>query len=455
MAKSTSFKDDKLRRENFANQLSKIIIKSREYKLNDSLVIALDSGWGTGKTTFIDMWSNNLEKNNELLCLKYNAWEHDDWNSALVTIIHELTGVLNDKTLKTGLKKAGNKVYRTMRVAGTKITKDISFGLIEKCTGINVANLGEEIINELKNEGENSILDDYKKYVDSKSSFKKVLEKISKEKKLVIFIDELDRCRPNYAIEVLETIKHLFDIENLVFVVSLDMQQLSHSIATIYGNDMDSAGYLRRFFDMHVKIPAPETREYLDVLIEKNKIDINGNLTEKIEYIFSALRMTLRDMDILMKNMKILIDVVLEDSTGDKMNELYIFMMSLKYKEPRVYNMYFDESVSHNDFAKEINKFKVSENIQEEIIGKRSIYLDRSPLSMDETNSILSYDENSKRIIIKRDNGLAVSLDLITFLNDKKLNRIMSSKEVKNNPLILGMKVSKFIERKIELFDIN
>jgi predicted KAP-like P-loop ATPase len=75
-----------------------------------------------------------------------------------------------------------------------------------------------------------------------KELFRKALieYQTKEEKKIVIFIDELDRCRPTYAIEVLERIKHLFGVAGYVFVISLDKEQLSHSIATIYGAKMDS-----------------------------------------------------------------------------------------------------------------------------------------------------------------------------------------------------------------------
>ncbi|QDE47832.1 hypothetical protein EIN43_17235 [Enterobacter hormaechei] len=62
-----------------------------------------------------------------------------------------------------------------------------------------------------------------------------------------IFIDELDRCRPNYAIDMLETIKHLFDINNVVFVIATDKEQLSHSICSVYGSGFDATRYLDRF----------------------------------------------------------------------------------------------------------------------------------------------------------------------------------------------------------------
>lgn len=69
----------------------------------------------------------------------------------------------------------------------------------------------------------------------------------SHNNKVFILIDELDRCRPSYAIEMLETIKHFFELKNYVFVVATDTEQLSHSVKAVYGDFFDGKEYLSRF----------------------------------------------------------------------------------------------------------------------------------------------------------------------------------------------------------------
>lgn len=78
---------------------------------------------------------------------------------------------------------------------------------------------------------------------------------VEKAEKLVIFIDELDRCKPSFAIEMLERIKHYFDDERIIFVVSLNKEQLIHTISNYYGSEFDAARYLNRFFDISVNLP--------------------------------------------------------------------------------------------------------------------------------------------------------------------------------------------------------
>ncbi|MCF2906932.1 KAP family NTPase [Pseudoalteromonas sp. DL2-H2.2] len=75
---------------------------------------------------------------------------------------------------------------------------------------------------------------------------------------IAIFVDELDRCRPNYAMELLETIKHFFELEGYLFVIATDTEQLSHSIKAVYGSEFDGREYLSRFFNPSAKLPEPD-----------------------------------------------------------------------------------------------------------------------------------------------------------------------------------------------------
>ena len=82
------------------------------------------------------------------------------------------------------------------------------------------------------------------------------------QRPLVFFIDELDRCRPSFAIELLERVKHLFDVKNIVFVLSIDKKQLEAITAAVYGERIDALEYLRRFIDLDFYLPLPHTKDY-------------------------------------------------------------------------------------------------------------------------------------------------------------------------------------------------
>lgn len=91
---------------------------------------------------------------------------------------------------------------------------------------------------------------------------------------MYVFIDELDRCRPTYAIQMLERIKHLFDIPNLAFVIATDTTSLSHSVKAVYGGDFDSKQYLQRFFHRTYKLPAATREKIIARMILQSDIDL-------------------------------------------------------------------------------------------------------------------------------------------------------------------------------------
>lgn len=103
--------------------------------------------------------------------------------------------------------------------------------------------------------------------------FRKELEKYVNEfcekKPLIFIIDELDRCNPHYAVKTLERIKHLFNIPNIVFVLSIDKEQLSNSVRGYYGSDLINADeYLKRFIDIEYTLPDPNVDSFSKYLYD-------------------------------------------------------------------------------------------------------------------------------------------------------------------------------------------
>lgn len=115
-------------------------------------------------------------------------------------------------------------------------------------------------------------IQEFKNYKNKIETIKEKLEDITKHTKIILLIDELDRCKPLFAIKLLESIKHIFNVNNMSFVFALDMAQLSHSVKKVYGNDIDAPGYICRFFDYITKMPNPNTRKYIEYLMEKKPL---------------------------------------------------------------------------------------------------------------------------------------------------------------------------------------
>ena len=211
-----------------------------------SFVLNIDSAWGTGKTFFLKMWKDHLDETpDEYNTIFFDAWKTDycdDPFIALVSLIIENLG-LND-TESNKVKAAAGKI-------GITIGKEILKQVVKNKLGTDFKEIGEVVnsVNDELGKLASEEINEFNKKQKGVEEFIDCIKEQVKNKPLYIFIDELDRCRPLYAIEVLERVKHLFSIPNIKFIIATDTEQLCHSISAVYGSGFDSHAYLRRFFD--------------------------------------------------------------------------------------------------------------------------------------------------------------------------------------------------------------
>lgn len=257
------FEKDLLNRSEEIINLSKLLLN-----VNSPAVIAIDSRWGTGKTTFIKMWRHYL-KNEGLESLCFNAWETDYAEDSLVSFLGEINEELE---ALIGTSQESKQAWDKTKAIGKQLAKRGIPAIIKIATAgvIDAEKLVEDEISKLTASLAGDAIDNYLKQKNAVDLFHKELTKLisssTNTNPVVIFVDELDRCRPSYAISLLERIKHLFNIEGLVFVLALDKTQLGHSISAVYGTGIDSKGYLRRFIDFEYQLRNPRIKEYIDFL---------------------------------------------------------------------------------------------------------------------------------------------------------------------------------------------
>lgn len=168
-----------------------------------------------------------------------------------------------------------NQAWKSAKKAGAHILKRGIPALVKLGTAgiIDAEKILEDEMAKLSESLSKDLIDEYSKNKGAIFKFKENLRKIltsesGEPENLYIFVDELDRCRPTYAIELLERIKHLLDIEGLVFVLAMDKEQLSHSVKAIYGNEFESKGYLKRFIDIEYALPNSELDTFIDKLYQ-------------------------------------------------------------------------------------------------------------------------------------------------------------------------------------------
>lgn len=261
------FEKDLFNRREFGERLTNLVLN-----IDDPMVIVLDSPWGSGKTTFIKMWKTLL-KSNGIECIYFDAFENDYCKDAFSTIVGELvSGIGEDKDhkiTKDALIRCAGKVALTLLKAGTRVAlKKATLGFIDENT---VKDFQSEI-DTLSSESADtlaSFLQDRIKNRDREKytfrEFRDLLKNLpvniygsESSKPIVFIIDELDRCRPDFAIEIIECIKHFFSIERIHFILSTHLHQIECSIKMLYGVH-DPQKYMEKFYN--IKLHLPENRD--------------------------------------------------------------------------------------------------------------------------------------------------------------------------------------------------
>lgn len=284
-------------RRPFADYLTNYLIS----KSHDGYVLNLNAEWGAGKTTFLQCWYNLLRHNHPVIY--FDAWKSDfthDPMIALMDCFHsQLANYLHDEksNIIDLLEKGKFFVRRT--------TPSLVVGYLKNKTGMDgdeslLKDISEEFQIDSKECGDalkavlKGVLEQRAK-INGISDFKNALSELSEtylkadqgmSKPIFVLIDELDRCRPTYAIELIECVKHFFKTKNFVFVLATDTNQLQHSVRAIYGEGFDSESYLSRFFDTRATLPAPTTFEYIKAKLQKVGIG-KDKATEFIEASFN------------------------------------------------------------------------------------------------------------------------------------------------------------------------
>lgn len=357
MPNGNPFEYDKLHR--------KIIIENLTNFLKDikmPFVITVNGSWGTGKTVFIKLWKaylNNL-KYERIKGLYFDAWTSDFCEDPLIPLISQLKDQQNDsndayKELKKRAKpllKCGYSIFNNLLLSGSLNYEDI-----------------ESIINGIKTKEEN-IIESYENEMSSLVEFKSSLKKyiksvnVSNDNPFVLFIDELDRCQPLYAIRVLERIKHLFDIEGLIFVLAIDKEQLKNSLRCVYGNDLDAEGYLMRFIDYEYVLPKIDYENYAKRIIERYGFDshyeIIGQKIDGLKYSFGYyteyFNLTLREMEKYLTLMVIICKNMPEKKAI--IPHFIFFLIILRFKNISLYKKYVLGDATYEEVLSFIDNYK-------------------------------------------------------------------------------------------------
>lgn len=255
--------DDKLGRKDSAERLADMLAGQ-----NGPLTIGLNAPWGEGKTFFLKRFQKTYE-NRHGCAVYFNAWQDDFLDDPLLSLLCQLRKAIDGLPQETLVDSVKQAVLPVLKHAGIAMFKSF----VKSAAKIDIDAISAE---ELETRTE-KLIGEYATASASRDELVKALHKLAKTvrdwsgRPLVIIVDELDRCRPTFAIETLERIKHLFAVENIVFVLGIDRLQLESSIRSVYG-EIDAQGYLQRFVDVEFVLPRDSLYGFLQERLGQARI---------------------------------------------------------------------------------------------------------------------------------------------------------------------------------------
>ncbi|HIE4797422.1 TPA: KAP family P-loop NTPase fold protein [Serratia marcescens] len=308
--------DDIFERKKLYEQIIRIATNAPD----KSLVLALDDKWGNGKTSFVKMMSSEIKNNNQdLNVIYFDAFESDYQSDPFVALSSKIYALLKSedgkiKTLSEKLLSIGKKIGASFAMNGAKfavgaITGGVVNGSVLEAASDTIADSLsspiEEFIEEKIKSGEQEIA--------TIENFRKILSEIYEVsgKKTIFIVDELDRARPDFALDLLEKIKHIFSVEGFVFMLVMNRSQFEMSIECRYGK-INTRLYLNKFIHYWFTLPKtdclsesvlagyqPSTiLKYLITLDYPNKLLVRGSsLVKVIAYLLESNNCSLREAE--------------------------------------------------------------------------------------------------------------------------------------------------------------
>lgn len=240
-------------------------------------VLSVEAGYGMGKTHFFSRFCEYAIKHG-FDCVYMSAWENDYQTTPFSFLCENIKKFMMQKdslTVKSKLSDFIDSSKSLLIKLGQNI--DVNIG-IKHIFQITVKNLYK-----LHRKEETDVIKDFKKQLTE-------LIVATQTKPLILIIDELDRCRPDYALKTLETIKHFFDVDNLYIILPINKEAINYAVSSIYGDkNGNSENYLKKLITQNLIMPSPKEEHYQKIIktiitetklkrqIQKEYIEKNNN----------------------------------------------------------------------------------------------------------------------------------------------------------------------------------
>jgi predicted KAP-like P-loop ATPase len=326
--------------QDYAEALVNIILESES-----PFTIGILGEWGVGKTSLMQTMLEKLEvKENGVITVWFNAWRCErERNLAIIPLLEALMGEIKDKDLRKTIKK----ILKSIK---------LKCGPIEFEPG--------------KVGSQNQVEEDL--YYDNLKAIENTLEKT--EKKIVVFIDDLDRCAPDKILEILESTKVFLDIKGFVYVLGLNYDVVVQAIDQKYKDlGINGGDYLEKILQIPFRIPdwnVPERGKCIEDLIKNDKIDSAYKETFETykDIIKKVIERTPRQVKRFI-NTYICEQEVFKDKNLDQTTHLILTILKFKWYD-------FYQKLFNEGYRKNLKEILSDENKLREELEDKEILID-------------------------------------------------------------------------------
>lgn len=307
---------DTLSRQPYLDLFKSIIANQKNNPTGYSF--AIDGEWGSGKTWILQELEKQLleEKDNKYIIFRYNAWENDFYDEPLVAILSVMIECLKKQKTKVKEKDSVKKVVTSSINALTKVAGTI----IEQKWKVNPNDIIESVKDSGKTIGDIKLTkSDFNNMLPLENALKQikdVIVKLSKKMHIILIVDELDRCLPEYAIKVLESLHHVCNEKPVIQIIAYSGKALANGVSQTYGGNISDeqskkafcAHFMEKFVKIVLQLNFGMTADNIGVLYEGVEQSFTPTFDESEQFLLIFYNLFLRDIPI--RNRKQILETV-------------------------------------------------------------------------------------------------------------------------------------------------
>jgi predicted KAP-like P-loop ATPase len=342
----------------------------------DELVLVLDAPWGEGKSTFIKMWQGLLKQKN-VPNIYFDAFENDYQADPFLAISSQIYSHLE------GGNEENHQEFRNSAVSALKVVgrvglrvgiKALTAGVLDETVleGTDTSKEASDLVDNYISRQLSQASQDKKSLESFKVHLSLLGERLSGGRGLVFIIDELDRCKPKFALSLMESIKHLFSVPNITFLLVMNRTQLEEAVRCEYGREVDAQRYLQKFVSIWTTFPQIDNQHstiratYLQNCLKRMEFQVvtrrHQSTIEFFEELISYYNLSLREIEKSLTSFAIIHNATDGDFINTEYSYIAVFVSITKATKPSIYRKLTNNSITYEDLLIEASLTELKED---------------------------------------------------------------------------------------------